>query len=408
VRERGTASYEALQLLVCMLPLVAVLIGIAVGIITGITPGIHVNLVCSLLLASFPFLPFSTTAAVLFIISVAITHTFLDIIPSVYLGVPDSATALGVLPGHRYVLRGNGYMAVKLSTIGAFGGMVLGLLTYPLFVQATRWFDTIPKHTIGWILLAIPVVMWLRDTKKLAAGVIVVLASAYGFVGFSYADPLFPMLSGLFGAATLLYSLQENSTVPPQKALPYTDVRSRHLVQALLGGTLAGGLTAILPGVGAAHASVIGMLLATGTGDHGFLILTGTIGTTNFFLSLAAYDAVGKARNGALLAATVVEPHLPVHAAIGAALAAAGIGVLTTLWLGRVAANWMNRVPYRLLTLSVLCFVSALVVLLTGWQGCLLYCTGTAIGLLPATTKAARAHAMACIIVPVAWRFIIM
>ncbi|MBU4072347.1 MAG: tripartite tricarboxylate transporter permease, partial [Candidatus Thermoplasmatota archaeon] len=61
------------------------------------------------------------------VIGNAITHTFLDFIPSVFLGAPDDSTALSVLPGHRMVLAGRGYEAVKCSIIGSFGA-VLGAL----------------------------------------------------------------------------------------------------------------------------------------------------------------------------------------------------------------------------------------------------------------------------------------
>jgi TctA family transporter len=183
-------------------------------------------------------------------------------------------------------------------------------------------------------------------------------------------------------------------------------LRGPHIARALAGGLLAGGLTAILPGLGAAHASVFGMLLAAGTGDHGFLSLTGVIGTTNFFLSLAAYDSVGKARNGALLAATQVSPVIPFYAAVGAALLGGGIGLLLTLLIGKYAARLLAKIPYHILSLCVLGFVSALVIILTGPNGLLLYVTGCALGLIAAASKAARAHAMACILIPVAARFL--
>lgn len=386
--------------------ILAALVGIGIGVITGITPGIHVNLVCTLLLAAFPFLPFSGLDAVIFIIALAITHSFLDIIPSIYLGAPDSATALGVLPGHRYLLSGNGFMAVKLSSLGALAGMLFGLASFALFSRLTVFLETVPKQIIGYALAGVPVIMWLRDKKKLAAGTIILVASAYGFIGFRLQDPLFPMLSGLFGASTLLYSLNEGTDIPTQQLLPYIKVRWKHFLQASIGGVISGGLTAILPGFGAAHAAVIGMLFAIGTGDHGFLIMTGTIGTTNFFLSLAAYNAIGKARNGALIAASTVHPNIPLLAAIGASLFAAGCGAIFTLLLGRVATRWITKLPYKATSIGVLCFVTTLVVLLTGWIGLVAYITGASIGLLAATSKSARAHAMSCILIPVAWRFI--
>ncbi len=386
--------------------ILAAIIGIVCGIITGLAPGIHVNLVCSLLWAALPWIPFSPAAIAVFIIAVATTHTFLDAIPSVFLGAPDSASALGVLPGHRYLLKGQGVMAVRLSTVGALGGLLLGLVCYPLFAYATVLFERVPRVWLGATLLAIPIIMLLREKKRTAALIVIVLSSTLGMVGFRYPDPLFPMLSGLFGTSMLLISLREKINIPTQAWRDETQLRLGDAARAGIGGLIAGGLTAILPGVGAAHASVIGMLLATGTGDHGFLILTGTIGTTNFFLSLAAFDAIGKARNGALLTATNLSPNESIMACIGAALLAGGIGAILTLKFARVAAALLPKIPYQGLSLAVIGSTAILVLLLNSWSGLGLLICSTCIGLLSGVSKCARAHAMSCILVPVGLRFL--
>lgn len=62
------------------------------------------------------------------IIGCLVTHTFLDIIPSVYLGAPDADTALSVLPGHRLMLAGRGYEAIKCSALGSFGSVLVALV----------------------------------------------------------------------------------------------------------------------------------------------------------------------------------------------------------------------------------------------------------------------------------------
>jgi len=67
---------------------------------------------------------FSLPALGVFIIAMAITHTFLDVLPAIFLGAPDSDTALGVLPGHKLLLEGKGLIAVKLTVAG---GLFAGL-----------------------------------------------------------------------------------------------------------------------------------------------------------------------------------------------------------------------------------------------------------------------------------------
>lgn len=384
----------------------AALAGIAFGIVTGLAPGIHVNLVCAFLVALFPFLPLEPLAAVAFIVALATTHTFLDAVPSVFLGAPSSSDVLGVLPGHRYLLAGQGLVAVRLSNLGALLGLVAGALAFLVFVRVTAWFELVPRSVLGWTLLALPLVMALRDGKRAWALAIAGLASVYGWLGLAHPDPLFPMLSGLFGAATLVASLGDANAVPAQREGSGAErLRTGVLVRCVLGGLVAGGLTAVLPGLGAAHAAVIGMLLASRTGDAGFLVVTGVIGTTNFFLSLAAYASVAKARNGALLTASAIAPDFPVLLGIGAALFAGGLAFLLTAWLGRYAARVVGALPYRSLTLGVLVFVSVLVLALNGWVGLVLYVTGAALGLLAPFSGAARAHAMSCILVPVGLRF---
>ena len=78
--------------------IIALLLGVTSGIITGLTPGIHINLVSLLVLQFTPLLLpyFSLLSLATFIMSMSIAHTFLDVIPSVFLGAPESDTALGV------------------------------------------------------------------------------------------------------------------------------------------------------------------------------------------------------------------------------------------------------------------------------------------------------------------------
>ena len=125
-----------LDLFLCLLA------GCLLGVFTGLTPGVHINLISLLLLSLSPFfLTFlSPLLLAVVIISMSITHTFLDVIPSTYLGAPNEDTALSVLPNHRLLLEGNGYHAVKLATIGSLLGLFFAVLSTPLLVFLVRKF----------------------------------------------------------------------------------------------------------------------------------------------------------------------------------------------------------------------------------------------------------------------------
>lgn len=77
--------------------IIALSAGVIAGIFTGLIPGVHVNLVSLLLLSMSGYLLGFTTPLVLcvFIIALSVVHTFLDSIPSIFLG--DLVQTLGFL-----------------------------------------------------------------------------------------------------------------------------------------------------------------------------------------------------------------------------------------------------------------------------------------------------------------------
>lgn len=181
--------------------LLALLAGILFGIITGLTPGIHVNLISILLLSSAPILvKFSPlTSLAVFIVAMSITHTFIDSIPSIYLGAPDSDMALGVLPGHRYLLKGHGYAAVKLTLIGSLGAIVLSIMLFPFLVPLVKYGYPLIEKYIGFFLLAVAIFMILRDKNKLWALIVFLMSGTLGLIVLSMpnlSNPLFPMIKG--------------------------------------------------------------------------------------------------------------------------------------------------------------------------------------------------------------------
>jgi len=125
------------------------LLGAALGCGTGAAPGIHVNTLCLLLTSSLgAMLPLAAAAAAwlgadaanapvllaCLIVSAAASHSFLDFLPSIFLGAPDEGDSLSTLPGHRLLLQGRGLEAVRHAADGALvGGSVAAALCVPLY-----------------------------------------------------------------------------------------------------------------------------------------------------------------------------------------------------------------------------------------------------------------------------------
>lgn len=124
------------------------LLGTALGSLTGLAPGIHVNTLALLLVSAsaiiLPGLATIATAAggeegdaplllVVIIVSAAVAHSFLDVLPSIFLGAAEEDTALSTLPGHRLLLDGKGNEAAGCSAYGALvGGTAAICLCLPL------------------------------------------------------------------------------------------------------------------------------------------------------------------------------------------------------------------------------------------------------------------------------------
>lgn len=109
--------------------------GTALGCLTGLVPGIHPNTLAALLVAA-PLLPGAAGAVLL--VSAAVAHTFLNVVPALMLGVSDPDVALSVLPGHALVRRGEGEDAILHSAAGSLAGLLLALAAVPVLPLLAR------------------------------------------------------------------------------------------------------------------------------------------------------------------------------------------------------------------------------------------------------------------------------
>src|SRR3989304_4634257 len=136
--------------------ILSIFIGFILGIISGLAPGVHVNNFALVLVALSPLflnIGFAPFYIAVIILSNSITQTFLDIIPSIFLGAPEADTALAVLPGHQLLMEGRGPEAVRLSALGSAGAVAAALLfAVPLGLFFMNVYGAIEPY-IGWILV---------------------------------------------------------------------------------------------------------------------------------------------------------------------------------------------------------------------------------------------------------------
>jgi putative membrane protein len=338
-----------------------------------------------------------------FIVAMAITHTFLDFIPSVFLGAPDSENALAVLPGHRLLLQGKGYEAVKLSTIGCLFCLIIFLILSPLVIIGTPIVYKTLQNFIGWILIVVVIFMIAREKKLnkiLWSSFVFIVSGALGLVVFniySLKEPLLPMLSGLFGISTLLLSVNEKVKIPKQKITDESSIDRKSLFKSIGAGTFSGSIISIFPGMGPAQAAILGSQIAGEIGNQGFILLVGGIGTVSMFMSLITLLSIEKARNGTIVVLSEIVQNFGIKEFIlmaAVALFAAGIATFLSLWIAKIFSKIITKVNYPMLCVSIIVFVTLLVSYLTGAIGFVVLLTATAVGLIPAVLNIGRNHAM--------------
>jgi putative membrane protein len=398
--------------------LIAALLGILAGIFTGLIPGIHINLVSLLVVSLSAYLLdiFSLTSLGIFIISMALTHTFLDVLPAIFLGAPDADTALGVLPGHRLLLQGKGYEAVKLTVIGSLFGLILALMLIPIFIKIIPNVYGRIQNYIGWILLGVVVYMGLIEkgmNRKFWSLIVFSMAGILGITVLTMPNlkqPLFPLLSGLFGMSMLIVSLSKKVEIPKQYITESIKLQKFGTVRSLAAGVSVSSIFAYLPGMGPAQAAVLGSQLMGKLSTYSFLILIGSINTVNMAVSLVSLYTIDKARNGAVLAIRELLSGIEINMLImflGAILFAGGIATFLALYLTRVFVKIIEKVNYSMLCILVILLITILVFYFSSWIGLFILMVSTAIGIIPNIVNVKRSHSMGCLMLPVILFFLL-
>jgi len=396
--------------------IVAIVLGIFSGIFTGLIPGVHVNLI-SVLIVSFSsvLLTFiSPYLIVISIISLAITHTFLDSIPSIYLGAPDEAQALNVLPGHRLLQKGEGHNAVVCTVIGSIGCLVLSILLFPIFLTSMEKIYPVMKGLLGYILSLVMILMIGKEKgKRFKSLICFLLAGTLGLIIFSLPNlvqPLLPLLSGLFGISILINSLLSNLSIPNQVIDKKLNLSKKNLIKSVSAASGVGFIAAFLPGFSSSQAAIVATNIVGDVGDEGFLTLVGGINTANMLISIGTIYTLDKARNGAIVAVKKILGEIQLQEVIlflSVALVVGGLASLLALRISKSFAKNIVKLNYQKLVFSIIILISGMVFYFDGLIGLLILITSVAIGLVTSFWQVGKNHLMGCLILPVILYFIL-
>jgi len=384
----------------------ALSIGIIFGIVAGLLPGLHPNNTIPMILGmSFLFGPLPT--AVILVTS-GVINSFVNFIPSILLRAPEESTVLGVLPGHKLLLEGRGFEAIKLCVMGSLGGVLFSIATLPLFVFFIPTLYEFIRPHVHWLLIAVIgyLILTERGKNKFFALGIFILSGILGLIvlnNFSDAA-LFPLLTGLFGLPMLLMSIFKKTKIPEKFSLKEEKIEKRNLFSCISIGSLAGIVAGLLPGIGATQSTILTQQAFGKKKEDGreFLISIGAITTCDIVYSILALYLIGNARSGIAIG---VSKLLEVGFSetlifIAFIIISAGIATFVTLKMTKISLNFLKKIDYQKLCLYTSIFLFVLTIIFSGLIGILILIVSIAIGLIPNYLGVRRTYSMGCLILP--------
>ncbi len=383
----------------------ALLTGIFAGTLTGLTPGIHINLIGALLVSlSIGSLSFiNPVYLVVFISAMAITHTFIDFIPSIFLGCPDTETELSVLPGHEMLRNGKGYEAILLTAYGSLAAVfILLFITFPLIFIISKVYDFL-KILIPYILIFIFGFMVFTERKKFSAFAVLLITGFFGWSVLNFPEnylkqPLLPLLTGLFGSSMLVLSIKNKPIIPKQKITKPKTSMKKPVIASLIASPLCG----FLPGLGSGQAAIIGNSIFK-TDRKGFLILLGATNTLVMGFSFIALYIISKTRTGAAAAIKDLIGILETNVLVLIIFIVLISGIVSFFLIKKLAkffSKEINKINYSTLSGITLIILVIVVFLISSFIGLIVLAVSTLTGIYCISLGVKRTNMMGCLLIP--------
>ncbi|ELY38229.1 tripartite tricarboxylate transporter permease [Natronorubrum tibetense] len=384
--------------------------GAMLGSVSGLIPGLHANNFALLLAGFAPSIPGEPLFVGCAMLAAGVVHTFLNAVPAMALGVPDAEMAVTALPGHRMVLEGSGYEAIRLSALGSILAVLLAVpLALPITWGVTAAYPTI-RDNLGLLLAMVVVALVASEyTWRARVGGVVsfLLAATLGLLTLDLSPDapleaggmLAPLFAGLFGAPVLIDAIRGGG-VPSQYDEPIA--MPRWLVGATaLAGALAGAVVGYIPGISAAIAAVAVLVLVPGqSGDRGYIVATSGVDTANTIFALFALVAIGQPRTGVMVAFENVSAPLELPILLGGVVLAGLFGFVLVIVVGDAYLEIVGTMEYWKISVAVLGLLCVLSYLFTGPVGIFVFVVAAAVGMVPIRFRARRVHLMGVLIGP--------
>jgi len=373
--------------------------GTAAGIISGLLPGIHSNILATGILYSTNYIKISPIYALTFIISIGVTHTFVDFIPSVFLSCPSQEKSL--LPGHELLTQGRGNQAVFLSSIGSLFGIILITILSPILIYIFPIINIILKSKIEYLLIIILLFSIFKEKQKLKTILIILITGILGtlVLNLNIKDPLLPLLTGLFATPLIIESIKNKVEIPKQDKILEIP---KKIKKSLLLSTFSSLICGFLPGIGISQSATIATSFSK-TKKEEFIFILGTINTMILTLSFIVLYTISKTRTGIAYSIKELFPNVSIKILIFILILSIISGIISfliTLYLSNKFSNTITKINYKKISIFILIFVFLLNLIIVKFKGILILISATIIGIYSNSLEIKKTNMMSCILIP--------
>jgi putative membrane protein len=299
-------------------------------------------------------------------------------------------------------MKGQAFEAVCLTVLGGLIALISSIIFVPIF------FGFIQQNTdaicfLTPLMLCLALIAIVSSEKNKLVAIIIMCSAATQGIFFS--GQIFPLITGFFGLPTLLLSIKKPlNKIEQSKKFSF----NYHMIKEGVIGTFGGAIVALMPGIGNNVAASILRLFRNEKRTREYLVLLGSINTSNFFFSFAVLFAISKTRNGVMIALQekmFFTQELFV-AGIIIMIVSGSIAAIITIILSKKASTIFSEKKVFISTILSIILMIGMVGLLNGFTGLitLIFSTGTGLFAILKGTK--RTCCMTSLIIPALFFYI--
>lgn len=344
-----------------------VIFGVFTGSITGLIPGIHPNLLIpfSMFLISY----FGAFNYFSFLIGLVISHYFMNYIPSAFIGVPDSESAVSVVPMHKLTKDGKGYEAVILAGIGGFFGIIFSIFIFGLILSINldlnSFYENL-KPFIPYILIILMSCSILFSKNRFWTFFIILISGIFGvklfYINPSFNHTLTTVFTGMFGLPLLFSNLKKSKLGYQFMSFPefgFSEIKSA------IFGTIGGFLRIFLPATGGAQVNYFLSKLIKEEKIENFLVSQGAITLSNELFSILALLLIGTGRSAVAEAIKDLKIDYTFLDIFGNVLVSAGLSLVLLSVISRYILKNVNNYDYGKISKYLIVFCTGIVLILS-------------------------------------------